>query len=291
MKTRNILYGYKYENGAIERDQTETQRFLEMTGMYLDGMSLNDIAKAYNEQQVEYAPGVTGWNKSRIMRLLSDERYTGAGSYPAIISEDTHRHLLDRRDNNSYLINTDFNSEIYRLTVPIICPDCGNSLKRKSNRGKKGTKCFKCDSCGCNAYISDEDLICGIKKLLTGFVDDPTLINIEETSDMEEDKEITDLNWEIERSLERLDIKIDVASDNIRKLATLRHRAISEQYYISQKIRWDFIKSGRLREESPDIWKDSLTDLANRTLDGIHIGKGGRISIVLRNGQLSPEGA
>lgn len=290
MRTRSVLYGYRYENGAIEYDQTEKEIFLRMTGMYLDGMSLSDIAKAFNEQQVEYAPGVIGWNKSRIMRILSDERYTGDGKYLAMISEDIHRRLLDRRDS-SRLKDTDFSADIYRLTVPIICPECGNSLKRKSNGDRKGKKCFSCPSCGKTVYISDEDLIGGVKKLLTVFVDEPSLINTEEASVLEESKEIAGLSREIEWSLERPNIKVDLVLENIRKLAAMRYRAIGDQYYNEQKLRWEFIKSGQLRKEYPDRWDNSLIDLANRTVSRIYVGKDGSVSITLRNGQISPEGA
>ena len=291
MKTRNILYGYRYENGEIGCDQTEAQRFLEMTGMYLGGMSLGDIAKAFNEQQIEYSPGITGWNKSRIMRLLSDERYTGDEKYPAIISEDVRQQLLERRDSNSCLTNTDFSDEIYRLTVPIICPECGYTLKRKANRGKKGKRCLSCPSCGYTTYIKDVDLIGEIKQMLTRLVNDPSLISTEETSILEDSVEIADLRWEIERSLERPDVKTGLAADNIRKLAALRYGAIAEQYYISQKLKQGFIESGQLREKSHDIWNASLIDLANRTVSGIHIRENGIISIMLMNGQTLTEGA
>ena len=291
MKTRNVLYGYRYENGEIGCDQVEAQRFLEMTGMYLGGMSLGDIAKAFNEQQIEYSPGITGWNKSRIMRLLSDERYTGDGKYPAIISEDTRRQLLERRDSNSCLTNTDFSDEIYRLAVPIICPECGDTLKRKANRGRKGMRCLNCPSCGYTAYIKDEDLIGEIKQMLTRLVSDPSPIITEETSVLEDGTEIADLRWDIERSLERPDIKTDSVANNIRKLAALRYGAIGEQYYISQKLRREFIESGQLKEESPDIWQASLIDLANRTVSGINIGENGIIIVMLMSGQALTEGA
>ncbi len=291
MKTRNVLYGYRYENGEIGCDQVEAQRFLEMTGMYLGGMSLGDIARAFNEQQIEYSPGVTGWNKSRIMRLLSDERYTGDGKYPAIISEDIRRQLLERRDSNSCLTNTDFSDEIYRLTVPIICPECGDILKRKTNRGKKGMRCLDCPSCGYTVYISDEKLIGTIKQILTMIVNDPSLISTEETSVLEDSSEIADLRWEIERSLERPDVKTGSAADNIRKLAALRYGAIGEQYYISKKLKQEYIQSAQFKEKSPDIWHASLIDLANQTVSGIHICKNGTISVGLMNGQALTEGA
>lgn len=291
MKTRNVLYGYRYENGEIGCDQVEAKRFLEMTGMYLGGMSLGDIAKAFNEQQIEYSPGVTGWNKSRIMRLFSDERYTGDGKYPAIISEDVRRQLLEQRDSNSCLTNTDFSDEIYRLVVPVICPECGTTLKRKANRGRKEMRCLNCPSCGYTVYIKDEDLIGAIKQLLTRLVSDPSLIITEETSILEDSTEITDLRWEIERSLERPDVKTDLAADNIRKLAALRYGAIDEQYYISQKLKQEFIELGQIREKSPDIWQASLIDLANRTVSGIHIRENGIISVMLINGQTLTEGA
>ena len=155
MKIRSIPFGYKYENGSIGYDQTEMQALIRITDMYLDGMSLKDIADTFNRENIEYSQGVIGWNKSRIMRLLSDERYTGNGVYPAIISIETYELIQAQRGNNSLLADTDLHSDIYRLNVPIICPACGNAMKRKVTDSKRNKKCWCCPNCENRLRIDD----------------------------------------------------------------------------------------------------------------------------------------
>ena len=58
---------------------------------YLNGQSLLTIATWLNEEQIEYMPGVIGWNKARLKRIIEDERYLGKEPYPAILAEETIR--------------------------------------------------------------------------------------------------------------------------------------------------------------------------------------------------------
>lgn len=291
MKSRTIPFGYKCENGSIRYEQSEMQTLIRMTDMYLDGMSLKAISDTFNRENIEYAHGVIGWNKSRIMRLLSDERYTGNGVYPAIISIETYEHIQAKKENNSRLADTDLHSDIYRLNVPIICPACKKAMKRKVKDNKKNRICWCCSNCGYKLHVSDEDLLAGIEKQLMRFVDQPDMVRAEDSSEIIESKEISELKWNIEWALERPDLKIELALENIRKLAALRYKAISEQYYTALRLKADFLKSYQLYDYSREKWRASMIDLANRTIREIHISDSGRVSIVLMNGQSSPEGA
>lgn len=75
MKIRNLPYGYQYENGIITINQKETEAVKEIFNEYLGGKSLLKIAERLNAEHIEYMPGVYGWNKSRIKRLIEDKRY------------------------------------------------------------------------------------------------------------------------------------------------------------------------------------------------------------------------
>lgn len=80
MKLRNILYGYMLENGIIKIQSDESDVVKKIYKSYLDGKSLLDISKILNERQIEYMPGVIGWNKARLKRIIDNEKYTGKGS-------------------------------------------------------------------------------------------------------------------------------------------------------------------------------------------------------------------
>ena len=87
MKIRNIPFGYQMENGRITPHPAESETVREIFTAYLDGQSLLQIANSLNERNIEYMPGVTGWNKARLKRIIEDERYLGSESYPAMIGQ------------------------------------------------------------------------------------------------------------------------------------------------------------------------------------------------------------
>lgn len=95
MKKRNTPFEYQYQNGVITTHPQEVAVLNRIFSEYQNGLSLLDIATRLNNENVQYLSGVTGWNKSRIMRLIEDERYTGKDGFPAIIDEDTHQAIIE----------------------------------------------------------------------------------------------------------------------------------------------------------------------------------------------------
>ena len=89
MKKRNISFGYQFENGKIIRHPAESRIVSNIFEDYLQGGSLLQIAKKLNGCGAEYMPGVTGWNKARLKRIVEDVRYLGDETYPPIIDTDT----------------------------------------------------------------------------------------------------------------------------------------------------------------------------------------------------------
>ena len=87
MNVRTIPYGYRYENGAVTINPDESNIIQRIFSEYLHGQSLLNIAADLNTDCIEYRPGVIGWNKSRIMRLIEDERYIGTDTFPALITQ------------------------------------------------------------------------------------------------------------------------------------------------------------------------------------------------------------
>jgi len=101
MKNRNILYGYCYKDGIITVHEGEAKIVKGVCKDYLDGKSLLDIANGLNERQIEYMPGVMGWNKARIMRMLEDIRYIGDERYPPIIEQETYDAIRKLKDSKN----------------------------------------------------------------------------------------------------------------------------------------------------------------------------------------------
>ena len=89
MKLRTVPYGYLFEDGVIEIHPQERETVTEICKAYLGGDSLLQIAERLNANGIEYMPGVAGWNKARLKRIIEDERYLGKEPYPTILDQGT----------------------------------------------------------------------------------------------------------------------------------------------------------------------------------------------------------
>lgn len=88
MKKRNMLFGYKVENGQKVIEEKESKIVVEIYTRYLKHETVLAIANDLTKRQIEYVPNKYGWNKSRILRLVKDERYIGADEFPPIINTE-----------------------------------------------------------------------------------------------------------------------------------------------------------------------------------------------------------
>lgn len=135
MKIRNIPFGYQMENGRITPHPAESETVREIFTAYLDGQSLLQIANSLNERNIEYMPGVTGWNKARLKRIIEDERYLGSESYPAMIGQaDFSEAQKIKAERNTQKIPTGrlrfsgyrFPSAVNAAAAP--CADCTTAV-------------------------------------------------------------------------------------------------------------------------------------------------------------------
>ena len=138
MKNRTIPYGYMYENGIIVLHPIEAESVKAIFTAYLDGQSLRNIANALNESQTEYLPGIIGWNKARLMRLIEDERYIGTDTYPAIIEQTVYTTVKATKTARNTQKDTDRGADIFKLTAPVKCPNCGCEMHRRTDCRRKG---------------------------------------------------------------------------------------------------------------------------------------------------------
>ena len=98
---RVIPYGYIIQNGQNVPHPDEVMIIRRIFADYLGGSSLLKIAQALTAEGIEFLPGRCDWNKNRVKRILEDVRYTGTGTYPAVISEDIYYKALKCKENKN----------------------------------------------------------------------------------------------------------------------------------------------------------------------------------------------
>lgn len=279
MKIRNIPYGYQYKNGSIAIQETEIKIVKRIFTEYLNGLSLLKIAEQLNNEHIEYMPGVCGWNKSRIKRIIEDERYLGTNGYPPIIGEDTHKTLMLIKSEKNTQKSTNRKADIFNLGVPILCPKCGSKMCRRHDSNRKYQDWWLCqnDSCKNIISISDNDLIYGITKCLNTVINNPDIIETVTDVDKEPRLDVYRLKNEISRVLDSHSFDKNILRKKMLECVSLEYGDIDSQKYISKRLKADFANASPLINFSMDLF--------NRTVKTITFSTDGAVSIILINDQ------
>ena len=77
MENRKLPFGYELHNGTIQINSKESDCVRRIFLMYLEGISLSEIAKELNLKGGTQYNKTTDWNKNMIDRILQDQRYSG----------------------------------------------------------------------------------------------------------------------------------------------------------------------------------------------------------------------
>ena len=279
MKKRNILFGYQYRDGVIVTHPQEVTVLKHIFSEYQSGMSLLEIASRLNKENIEYQPGVTRWNKSRIMRLIEDERYTGKGGFPAIIDMETHHAMVEMKAKKNTQHGTDRSAEIFHIDAPVICPECGGEMvRRHDSRFKKCQQRWICSNAGCSTvtHKADSDLLHDITVLLNRVIVNPELVQIPVVNESMSVQTLKAEN-EIARALDSLDYDKDTIRQKMLECVSLKYADIDSAPYTAHRLKATLANAEPLSAFSLPLFK--------RTVQSICLDKNGTVAITLMNDQ------
>lgn len=279
MKIRNIPFGYKYENGIVVINEQERATILRICDAYLNGSSLLCIAEMLNDDGVEFSPGVIGWNKARIMRIISDERYLGTEKYPKIIEETTHTDLQEIRSHKNRQKAIDRASAIYKLSFPVICGKCGSVMRRKQDMRRNYLQKWTCTDSACaeSVKINDEKLLQGITGILNELIAAPEQITCPNVHEAEADAKLLRLENEIGRTLEGCDFDRDALRERLLQRAALKYAKIGNEQHVFRTLT-RLIQNAEHQTAFP-------SELANKVIRQISLKNSQEILVTLINGQ------
>ncbi len=287
MKNRNIPFGYQYADGIITVNPTEMEAVKAICNAYLGGQSLLTISKQLNEQAVKYMPGVTGWNKARLMRILEDRRYLGTDAYPAILDKAVYEAIQSTKTGRNKQKGTDRSSDIYQLETPVLCPKCGAEMHRRHDSRCKCNQRWFCTNheCGELIVIADESLLAQITELLNTVIADPDRIKIPADTEIKPDIEILKTENEIGRMLDSVEFDKEALRRKMLRCLSLRYKSIDHTTYAIKKMKADLEKASPLSEFS--------AGLVARTVKAITLNTNKSVCLTLINDQIirkEPEG-
>lgn len=276
MKIRNVLFGYQFINGKIEWHPAERKTVKAIFEDYLQGSSLLQIAKKLNDSGVEYMPGVTGWNKARLKRLIEDERYLGTQTYPPIIQDNTFSQAQKMKAERNTQKAVDRNAEIFQMTALTVCGECGQPMRRMHDRRTTFGEKWVCQSCGTTVKIGDTKLLTAATECLNMAIADTSLIDIP-IKDNEPSAALRRLENEIGRMLDSTDIDKDTLKNKIFECVSLRYAETDNTESVTEMLKAVFEKTRPLSEYNQE--------LIERTVSAIALHSDGSVSLTLKNGR------
>ena len=224
-KNRRIPFGYQMINGEITTHPREVYAVSKIFADYLKGLSLLDISKEIQAEDIPYHPGDDCyWNKNMVKRILENEKYLGNGIYPQIIAPD-----IFHRANNKKLkkatnicIVPDELKEIRNMTI---CAECRKRLFRNQN----GTWTCKTYRCGAFEFkATDHMILSAVLNMMNSVIANPSLLDTDsEMSVYSPNGEIIKQKNEISRLMDSPDIDYDRVKTAIIELAQLKYSCCS----------------------------------------------------------------
>lgn len=281
MKNRRFPYGYEMQNGLIVICLKEADTVKQIFSQYLNGKNLKNIAERLTENQIEFLPGEYGWNKSRIKRMIEDERYIGDNTYPAIIDKDIFQKANFEKNSRRTNISPVVTAEKKLLTHKVICADCRRRLFHNTDSRLKNSEKWFCknEDCKFSVYMAIAELEYMVTKILNLLISKPSLAEYKETDiQAEPSLEIIRMENDIERQLESIDFDKNEIQNMILQCATKKYDEYKGVRHITDRLKADFEQSSPLSAFN--------TRLFDRTVSAITIDKDKKVCLKLKNNKI-----
>lgn len=281
MKHRYIPFGYQIQDGVVQLHPYEALVVKRIFTAYLNIPSLITIAEDLTNEKIEYFPGKYDWNRNRVKRILDDPRNLGDGTYPPIINEDIYDKTQALKSNRNTQKHIDREKHASNITVPIICPKCGERLQRKHNCRNTEVELWRCTNEACNykTKISDSNLLLVITDMLNLIIDNPNIIEPEAPEGISAPSlEVMRLTNEISRTLEGFDFDKEQLKNRIFECAAKKYSEIKSARHISDMLKTEFASQTR-----SSVFNKELLE---RTASKIILNKDGSVCLVLKNNQI-----
>ena len=172
MPNRMISYGYGITEGKIAVVEKEAEIVRRIFREYQNGRELQEIAGRLTEERVEYYWGNTQWNKSKIFRIIENEKYLGTDKYPQIIDKETFKLANEKRVRKA-TASIGQTEEVKLLKQITFCKECGQKLTRTKDElwDCRRPECYRLDH-----RVTDQMILSAVLNVFNNVIANPTLI-------------------------------------------------------------------------------------------------------------------
>lgn len=278
MKKRNMLFGYKVENGQKVIEDKESRIVVEIYTRYLKCESVLIIAKDLTQRRIEYMPNKYEWNKSRVLRVVKDERYIGADKFPPLVDEQIFYAVQSLNKQKRTITDNYLDKDVHRINISVRCSECGASMQRHQDCRRKNPEKWYCSNKECRKIIAikDEVLINCIINFFNKLIKNTDAIEYN-PQDKQSDKTLILL----ENEIENLYVNPRKNEENIRNKL---NNYFAELYKSVDKNVGKTMRIKNTLKNTPLQTKFS-PELLSSIAEAIKLYPDGDVAIVLINGQ------
>ena len=223
-KNRVIPFGYSMRNGEITVDFNESKAVARIFEEYLNGSSLQQIARLMELEKIRYSEDSEHWNKNMVKRIIENEKYLGNNKYPQIISEKFFNQANEKRmlKATSVCVIPEDLQEIRNCTY---CLECGRRLSRigGSSRYEK----WDCRNPECYRFeyqLTDQMIIDTVLTVINTAIANPSLLESDcEISTYSPTADIIRKQNEINQTLDSVQVDFDRIKSKLYRLTEMKY--------------------------------------------------------------------
>ena len=275
---RKTPFGYMIRDGVIQSHPEEAGAVRYIFEQYLAGASMLTIAEDMARQGVRYHQHTTEWNKSMVKRILENAKYTGAGNYLRLVSDEdftTAQRLRTLRN-----IYAPIPAQIQPICGMVVCAQCGGRMERGNrSHGRVSWRCQNPD-CGQAVRISDEALAGQVDERLRELAQAPHLLTAPEPQQAEVDMNALRLHNELTLALNR-------GADSPQYIKSLAFAAAAQRYsQLPDPTPAHELEQLRARLEQGPADAETLTSLLTTAVRAVRLTPGKNVELELVNGKI-----
>ena len=256
-QNRYLPFGYRIVNGVLTIDETEAGAVRHIYADYLSGQSYQSIAAKMSAGAVPYKADSPVWNKHMVKRILENSKYTGEKGFPAVIEPDHYQAVFKIIQQKN--ICQPLPEELNIIRKKLYCFDCGSKYERDGRNPEYESWCCKAEG-RTGRRISDKILLESICTALNTVIAQPGLLGQPERRPYEPSLDVTKLNNQINRELEKTEVDSDFVKLLIFNCAAEKYASCSDcdGAYLTEQLGERFETHPPLTEFDPALFEETV---------------------------------
>lgn len=243
MANRYIPFGYDVTDGEVRIVERESEIVKNVYALYIQGLTLIEIADRLNMLTISYASDGRAWDKNIVKRMLENKKYVGDKGYPVIISAETAELAQKSKELRYKQPSQEERCRVDAYRAKSQCGICGSHMVRQhAGSGAKRKIYWKCSNAECNGHrhvLNEKRFNTAIADLLNDVSEDLTIIELETEKDYEKDISVVHANNAVAEAMENPKSEIGMVIEKILDLAATKFQLCKagDNSAITEKIK------------------------------------------------------